>query len=349
MKAFRSASCSRRFTMKIFRFAMCSLFLAGLLCVSILPASADIPTYLGAAADYGILFTGQGGRSLTIGNALIDGVVEGTKGKIIGNNIGIGGNGVFRFTGNGYAGIAGLNGKLSSYSSGEIDGNLDYSAMIGQYQNSNPDNIGPNSVHTGVYAVTTALNTVSNLSNNLGNLAKYGYNIALNGTQTVDASKGTKEWVNGTLFEIFNVSNYSSGDGKMLTINGDTKNPKAVVVFDFGMNRNLNLMGDITLGNGLKSDQVLWNFTGSGKTVTLNTDYSQQKNKDPNLSWKGILLAPKDGITLTNANLEDGRIFGGGAVGMTITNGSHVMVPAPAAILLFGPGLAGLALIRRKL
>jgi hypothetical protein len=108
---------------------------------------------------------------------------------------------------------------------------------------------------------------VNNLSSTLGGLA--GASIAINGTQTINASNGELATINGVNYEVFNVTSYSENNGNVLTVNGNGD----VVVFNFGFNSNVNLGGDVTL-SGLTDDQLLWNFTTSGKNISLNNNAS---------------------------------------------------------------------------
>ncbi len=130
----------------------------------------------------------------------------------------------------------------------------------------------------------------------------------------------------------------------MLTINGDGSGDP--VVFNFGFNSNVGLGGDVTL-NGLTDDQVLWNFTTSGKNVSLNNNASSYGN----LFFQGIILAPNDPLALTNANIM-GRIFGGDSHDFQYVSGTLIdtpsgdTVPLPAS-LWSGLGLlGGLAVVR---
>src|SRR6202140_1323824 len=267
------------------------------------------------ASQYVVLYEGIGGHNLQITNVTIDG------------NIGVGGTG-----------------KVQDSGPSTIAGRLDFSAAnTGQFSNNNGSNVGPTSVNYSVAAVTSALNDVAELNSDLAGL---GNTLALNGTQTVNESAGKLETIDGVTYRVFNVSSYSSGDGKTLTINGDgSGNP---VVFNFGFGSNVNLGGDVTL-NGLNADQVLFNFTTSGKDVKLNNNASSF----PTLAFQGIILAPNDVLSVTNSNL-DGRVFGGDSNAMQIVSGGTIKAPAappePAALTLLGAGIlaVGTFLRRRK-
>jgi hypothetical protein len=133
----------------------------------------------------------------------------------------------------------------------------------------------------------------------------------------------------------------------MLIIHGDGRGDP--VVFNFSFNSNVNLGGDVTLA-GLNEDQVLFNFTTSGKNISLNTNASSL----PKLAFQGIILAPNHGISLVNTNL-DGRAFGGNNSDMQIVSGDTIerltsMVPEPATLTLLGLGILALgSFLRRRL
>ena len=259
---------------------------------------------LGDAANYSVLYEGTGGHNLSISNVTVNG------------NVGVGGTGAVQFSG-----------------PGTITGELDFSAAnTGQFHSTNGSNAGPTSVNYSVAAVTSALNTVNSLSTTLGALS--GTSLAINGTQTINASAGNQVTVGGITYSVFNVTSYSENNGNFVTING-SGNP---VVLNFAFGSNVNLGGDVTL-NGLTSDQVLWNFTTSGQNISLNNNASSYPQP---LAFQGVILAPNDGLSLVNASL-DGRIFGGDSSDMQIVSGDHLVtsqsVPEPSTVVL--------ALVRR--
>ena len=252
-------------------------------------AGGSTNTALGAAGNYTVLYEGTGGHNLQVTNVTING------------NVGVGGTGKVQFSG-----------------PGTIAGRLDFSAASsGQFSNNNGSNVGPTSVNYNVAAVTTALNTVSTLNHSLAGL---GNKLTINGNQTINASAGQLDTVNGVTYRVFNVTSYSENDGKLLTINGDGSGDP--VVFNFGYNSNVNLGGDVALTGGLTPDQVLWNFTSSGKNISLNNNASSYRT----LAFQGIILAPNDAISVVNSNLI-GRVFGGNSSDMQIVSGDTITAP----------------------
>jgi len=288
-------------------------------------ASADsIP--LGAAANYSVLYEGTGGHNLQITNVTING------------NIGVGGTGVVQDGGPSF-----------------IGGQLDFSAAnSGQFHNNNGSNVGPSSVTYSNPNVTSALGTVNTLSTNLapGALPSAAASLAISGNQTINASSGTLESVGGHNYRAFNVTSYSEGNGNTLTINADAAGD--IVLLDFAFASNVNLGGDVTL-NGLSTDQVLWNFTTSGKNVDLNNNASSFPLP---LAFQGVILAPNDALSMVNANLM-GRFFGGDSSDMQIVSGDTINVagvtppppvPEPSTLVLSACAIflgLGFAALRR--
>jgi hypothetical protein len=134
---------------------------------------------------------------------------------------------------------------------------------------------------------------------------------------------------------VFNVTSYNEGNGNLFTIIGDgSGNP---VVLDFASASNILLAGDVALAGCqgcLTDDQVLWNFTSSGHNIALNTGTSSFPLP---LAFHGIILAPNDTVSVTNANL-DGRVWGGDGSAMQIGMRSTINapVPEPKSLLLTG-------------
>jgi hypothetical protein len=245
----------------------------------------------GGSSAYSVLYTGTGGKTLHITNVSI-------------GNVGVGGTGKVDFSG-----------------PGTIDGRVDFSAAnTGQYKAGNGSNVGPTSVNYNVAAVTTALAECTDLSSGLAGL---GTPLAINGVQTIDASTGSLETVNGVTYRVFNVTSYKSGNGKILTIQGDGH----PVAFNFGNNTNVNLGGDVELTGGLTDNNVIWNFPTTGKNVNLNNNASSYET----LFFRGRILAPNNGISMVNANLS-GSICGGDSKDMQIVSGDTIVTPGGQTI-----------------
>jgi choice-of-anchor A domain-containing protein len=277
-------------------------------------ASADGFT-LGGAANYAVLYEGTGGHTLQITNVTING------------DIGVGGTGLATDSGPSI-----------------IGGGINFSASnTGQFSNNNIGNVITRGVNYNVAAVTGALSTVNALSTTLGGEA--GTAITINGNQTINASSGTLDAAGN---EVFTVTSYTEGDGKVLTIIGNGHN----VVLNLAMSGNPQLGGDVILTGGLTDGQVLWNYTGT-KNLSLNNNASSYPLPD---AFMGIILAPDAAISLVNANL-DGSVFGGDSSDMQIVSGTKdtitaplLAAPEPGTIALLDSGLVGLLMLggRRK-
>jgi hypothetical protein len=129
-----------------------------------------------------------------------------------------------------------------------------------------------------------------------------------------------------------------------VTINGDGHD----VVLNFAFNSNVNLGGDVTLV-GLGDDDVVWNFTTSGKNIGLNNNASSFPLP---LAFQGIILAPNDVLSMTNANLV-GRLWGGDSSDLQFVSGSHLItpvtgVPEPSTWAMMLLGFLGLGFAFRQ-
>ena len=262
-------------------------------------SGCDIGAFELMQSNFAILYEGAGGHNLQITNVTVQG------------NIGVGGTAAVQFSG-----------------PGTISGSLEFAAPnTGQFHNNNRANVGPSSVtyNNTPQDVVGGLTNLNSLSAMAGEAA--GADVTINGTQTIQASDGMLETINGMSYRVFQVTSYQENDGKMLTINGDGND----VVFNFS--NGLNLGGDVTLtGTGpggvpLTPDMVLWNFVGNGN-VQLNNNASSYPLP---LAFQGIILAPNNAISLSNANLN-GRVYGGDSRDMQIVSGTTInpMPPQPA-------------------
>ena len=84
---------------------------------------------------------------------------------------------------------------------------------------------------------------------------------------------------------------YSKTKGQLLTINGNAAGDAVALNFLHGSNTNLG--GNVAL-NGLTSDQLLYNFTSTGKNVSLTNNGG---------TFQADILAPDDVLSINNAIL----------------------------------------------
>jgi hypothetical protein len=277
---------------------------------------------LGAATNFGILYEGNGGQTLSYNNSTEVG------------NIGIGGTG--KFQGNG---------------PGTITGNIDFSASnTGQFSNSGltitgTENFGGSSGAS----VTSALNTVNSLSQTLG--LEAGTTTTITSGGSINASSGT---LDGNGNRVFTVTNISFANGTF-TINGSATD--FVVLNIAGSVANNGLTGSIVLNGGIASDHVLFNFTPSTSNLTTyNNDYANLTGgptmtiSTSGLTTTGTFL-DSTGDFSANHSVIDGRIFGGDTHNSAFVSGADLNAPAignggnngvPGPIA--GAGLPGLML-----
>jgi choice-of-anchor A domain-containing protein len=224
---------------------------------------------LGDAANYALIFDDGNGNTLQVYPG------AGANGLAVVGNVGIGGCG-----------------NLDVHYGSIIDGNVNFSGS---------ENLsGGGTINGTVSANQTTLATdISNLSRLSSTLkGETGAGVSVNGNATITASSGA---LDSSGNYVFNVNSFTLGSGSTLTINGDSSHG---VVLNFASG-SPTFGGTIVLSGGITSDQVLFNVTGNGNTLTLGSSGSA-----PSLT--GTFLDPGGVINMNNAVLS-GRLFGGGA------------------------------------
>jgi hypothetical protein len=285
------------------------------------------PFSLGSASNFGLLYEGNGGKTLSYNNSNING------------NMGIGATGTFQ--GNG---------------PGTINGLLEFSAAnTGQFSSSgltyNPSSGNP--VYNAAI-VSSALSTMNTLSHDLG--LESGTSLAINvpaGGQTVNASAGALD-ADGN--RVFTVTSVALTNGRVLTIDGSASDH--VVLNVAGFNAAFN--GLVQLSGGITSDQVLFNLTPSTSNLTTyNNDYtnltggptltiSTSESVNPTL---GVFLIPT-GDFQVNHSVINGRVFGGDSKNSAFVSGANLnaplSVPEPSSLVSFASAALLLASYRLR-
>lgn len=265
-------------------------------------------------ANYSVLYTGGNNSTLNFNNS-----------NILFGNVGIGGNGKF----------AGAGGCTPSPCI--INGGIDFAAAEqtpSQFKDSGDDIRG--GVHYSVADVATALANLSSLTTTLANDA--GNSLTINAgkgqKQVIKASAGKQQGTSGIY--VFDVTSLHFGNGATLSIQNDTGNPNASVVFDVASSVNPQFGGAITL-TGFSMDQVLFNIEG-GTTLQINTN-GEVENAD---------FLDYGGPISINHSVLQGRLLGGDSVNMQIVSGAEI-VPEPAysGCLLLGMVVTA-GLVHRK-
>jgi len=151
---------------------------------------------------------------------------------------------------------------------------------------------------------------------------------------------------NKCLLTVWIVHVNGNGGLNVININGNITtslilNGSATDIFIVNVTGTLSLTGSDVLGvaGGVSGNNVLYNFTGSGGTLTTHV----------NNMVNGTLLAPNYDFILHSLN---GRIIGGQNItlmsGATVNGPPPPAVPEPTTILLLGSGIVGIAAKLRK-
>jgi hypothetical protein len=235
-------------------------------------------------------------------------------------------------------GIAG-HGLLAASGPGTLFGNIDFAASnTGQASISNTTIDG--TVSYGVSNVQTIMNNLNSLSTSLGALHASGTSLVISTSspQTVSATGGTSELINGVSYRLFNVTSLNTNNGQNLIIKGDGSDS---VVLDISA-PNPQFKGNILLEDlngkffgdagyaGLSPDQLIINIYGGanltgGPTLSVN---NQGDSAHPNNIIYGTFLDPNGTISMVNTRFV-GRDFGGDSHDMQIVSGDTLSLPPP--------------------
>jgi MYXO-CTERM domain-containing protein len=283
---------------------------------------------IGNADQFGLLYEGNGGKTLSYNNSNETG------------NIGIGATG--KFQGNG---------------PGTINGDIVFSAAnTGQYSNSGLTLVP--AVGNPAYSnalVTNALTTANQLSHDLG--LEPGTNTTITTGGSINAVNGLPVDASGD--HVFTVTSINFPNGTF-TINGTATD--YVVLNIAGSVGNNGLNGSVVLSGGITPNHVLFNYTPSTSNLTTyNNDYATLSGGPTmTISTNGLLttgtfLDPTGNFQINHCDIF-GRIIGGDTQNSSFVSGANLTAPAPdgpnipepSSFVLAALGFAGLVAWRRR-
>jgi hypothetical protein len=279
---------------------------------------------LGGGENYALLFEGVGGNTLQITNVTV----------------------------NGNVGVA-TTGNATDSGPSTINGAINFSAAnTGQFSNNNASDVITGGVSYSVGGVTSAMNYANNLSQQLFNIqtANTGTAIAINGTQTINASAGAVFIINGQAVHVFDATSFSNSNA-ILTINGAATD---LVAINLGGLGNIQFHGGIQFTGGITADDVLFNIGGGNYTTQTGApSLDINNNGGKNGTAQGIFLDPNGAISVTNAVVV-GRVFGGDSHDFQYVSGSEIDLPptvpdSASTISLLGIAFIGIEGMRRVL
>jgi len=269
---------------------------------------------LGAAAQYIILYEGNGGHHLAINNFGTTGIWTG--------DIGIAGTGT-----------------LAASGPGTMDGNVNFSAAnTGQASVSNTGFTPGHGLNYNVAGVQTAMNDMNALSTSLSVFGGVALAINTSSDQTVLASSGLLAGGN----RVFSVTSVNTGNGENLIIKGDGSQN---VVMNVNTPGDAQFHGNVLLQDlsgkfygdagyaGLTPDQLLFNiFAGAALVGGDKLDANNNGNAaHPANIMEGTFLNPNGAISFVNTRFI-GHIFGGDSVDMQIVSGDTLTLPPPPSV-----------------
>ena len=284
---------------------------------------------LGDAANYAVIYQAGGNNQLNINNG------PGAEDLAVSGNIGIANSP-----------NPPNNGRLQLSGPLTLDSDIHFAGVVndnGPYGG----NIQVNGTISGGHAnVRTDMDNLGALSTALG--AELGTSVALNTGATINASAGMLDAMGN---RVFTVSGINAPNG-ILTINGNGANK---VVFNISLAADASFhFNSITLGGGLTSDDVLFNFFG-GNDVTHTGGPGLDINSNGDVgdpALYGTFLDPNGAISIVHSVLF-GRIFGGDSVNEAIVSGAQINAPGGqvpdggSAVALLGIALAAIEGARR--
>ena len=280
-----------------------------------MPQKARAGFVLGDAANFAVLYEGNGGNTLNFNNSTITG------------NIGIGGTG-----------------KMAVSGPGTITGNIEfYAASSSQFSGGGVTITGTTTYGNGnVNTDLTGINGLNALS--LALSTETGTAAAITNGASINASSGTLDGNGNRVFTAV-LDPFNAGD--TFTIHGASTD---YVVVNIPSTGGHNFNGSVVLMGGITSDHVLFNFD-SGNYTSLSGGDTLQISTNGNVTT-GTFLDVNGAISINHSTL-DGRLFGGDTTNMAIVSGANIVAP-PSTVpepshTVFALGLMmALALAARK-
>ena len=137
--------------------------------------------------------------------------------------------------------------------------------------------------------------------------------------------------VNGQSVHVFDATSFNNnGTSDVLTINGSASDLVAINLDGLG---NIQFHGGIAFTGGIGPDNVVFNV-GGGNYTTMMGGSSLDINNNGGAAGiaRGIFLDPNGAISVTNAVINQGRVFGGDAHDFQFVSGSRTFHALAAGV-----------------